>query len=364
MLSGLAGGLWLRNFQALAIVLIFGAAGLVVAAYAAASQRDMDATTEVAALVVLAAGVTAGVGYWGLAGGVIAITTLLLVEKSRIHDIARKLDDKALQAAVRFGVMAVVILPLLPEGPFGPWGGIRPRTLWLAVLMFSGLSFAGYIARKALPAAGYPVAGILGGMISSTSVTFSFSRLSRSEPGHGVSLALGVVGASTVLFLRVLLTTAALNAALVQIVAPLFVLPFLAGCAITAIGLWYNKPAETTADPINPLQFWTSLQMAALFQGVLFLVYWIGRTWGREGLFVSGAVLGLTDVDALTISMASSGHGATWELAAQALSIGILSNTALKAAISLAIGQGRFRWIAPAGLVAIGVALALSLAFL
>src|SRR6185295_10237483 len=149
--SGMAGRLWLEQFQVFAVILVTGAVALVVAAYIAAARRDVEATTEVAALVVLAAGVTAGIGEWPLAGGVIAVTTLLLVEKSRIHDIARRIDDTTLRAGVRFGVMAIVILPLLPEGPFGPWGGIRPRTLWIAVLLFSGLSFIGYLAHKALP---------------------------------------------------------------------------------------------------------------------------------------------------------------------------------------------------------------------
>jgi uncharacterized membrane protein (DUF4010 family) len=201
ILAGMAGWLWTQQYQALAAILMIGAVALVTAAYVAASRLDVDATTEVAALVVLAAGVVAAMGHWGLAGAIIALTTLLLVEKSRIHELVQRLDDTGLRAGVRFGVMAIVVLPLLPEGPYGPWGGIRPRTLWLAVLLFSGLSFAGYIARRASrSSSGYTVAGILGGLISSTSVVFSFSRLSRSERGQGVSLALGVIGASTVLF--------------------------------------------------------------------------------------------------------------------------------------------------------------------
>lgn len=257
ILAGMAGWLWTQQYQALAAILMIGAVALVTAAYVAASRLDVDATTEVAALVVLAAGVVAAMGHWGLAGAIIALTTLLLVEKSRIHELVQRLDDTGLRAGVRFGVMAIVVLPLLPEGPYGPWGGIRPRTLWLAVLLFSGLSFAGYIARRASrSSSGYTVAGILGGLISSTSVVFSFSRLSRSERGQGVSLALGVIGASTVLFLRVLAATIALNPALARMVLPYFVLPFAVGTLITVVGLRWNTDAsspQTTAT--NPLQF-------------------------------------------------------------------------------------------------------------
>src|SRR5262245_36420229 len=257
MLSGMSGWLWTNHLEMLAAVLLAGAAALVVAAYARASQHGVDGTTEVAALVVLAAGVAAGVGYWALAGASIAVTTLLLVEKSRIHDIAHRLDDVSVRAAVRFGVMAIVILPLLPEGPFGPGAGLRPRMLWLAVLIFSGLSFLSYLARKAFSGSiGYPVTGLLGGLMSSTSVTFSFSRLSRSESGHDKALAVGVIGASTVLFLRVLVATATLNPQLARAALPYLAGPFLAGVAATALSWRLNHDAaEKEEEMTNPLQF-------------------------------------------------------------------------------------------------------------
>jgi uncharacterized membrane protein (DUF4010 family) len=363
ILSGMSGWLWTSKSQALAVVLIAGAAGLVVAAYAAAARREADATTEVAAMVVLASGLVAGIGYWGLAGGSIAVTTLLLVEKSRLHDLARRIDDKSLRAAVRFGVMAIVILPLLPEGPFGPGAGFRPRTLWLAVLIFSGLSFAGYLATKAFrDGAGFPLAGMIGGIISSTAVTFTFSRLSRSKPNQEGSLAVGVSGASTILFLRVLVAAATLNPSFAGRVAPYFAFPFLVGATATALGWYRNKGSvEPDSEITNPLQFWSSVQMAALFQVVLYLVHWLGQRFGNRGLLVSGAVLGLTDVDALTISMAQGVHPQEWTAAAQALSIGILSNTLLKTTVATVLGSGRFRLQAAAGLAAIGAALLVSI---
>jgi uncharacterized membrane protein (DUF4010 family) len=91
------------------------------------------------------------------------------------------------------------------------------------VLLFSGLSFVGYSARRALHGSSwYSVAGILGGLISSTSVAFTFSRLSRSERDQGAELAVGVVGASTILFLRVLAGTLVLNPDLARAVLPYF----------------------------------------------------------------------------------------------------------------------------------------------
>src|SRR4029079_4327132 len=165
-----------------------------------------DATTEVAALVVLAAGVLAGIDRIALAGGLAAATTLLLAEKSRLHAFVARIDGEGFRAGVRFAVLALVVLPLVPEGPFGTWGGgIRPRSLWLLVLVFAGLSFAGYIARTPVSARygsaltalsraegpGTPV--LMGGLVSSRGVTLTFARASRDRPDDGVPLAQGVL---------------------------------------------------------------------------------------------------------------------------------------------------------------------------
>ena len=128
------------------MIILAGCAALIVAAYVAASRIEVDGTTEVAAFIVLASGAVAGMHHLQLASATVALTTLILVEKTRLHHLVERIEDTGLHAAVRFAVMAVVILPLLPVGPYGPWGGVRPRQLWILVLFFSGLSFAGTFA--------------------------------------------------------------------------------------------------------------------------------------------------------------------------------------------------------------------------
>ncbi len=355
-LAGLAGYLWSLAFQAFAVVLLAGAAGLVVAAYIAASRRHVDGTTEVAALVVLAAGVLSGTGSLVLGSGVIAVTTLLLVEKSHLHATIARIDDAGLRAGIRFAVMAVVILPLLPHGPFGPFGGIRPRQLWLFVLLFSGLSFLGYIARRLVGVGrGYSVTGLLGGLISSTAVTFTFSRISRQEEHYAAPLALGVVGACTVMNLRVLLATLILRPGLALALLPYVAAPFLAGLTIYSVG-WRRKDKDKDAGnegqlaqiSRNPLQIVSALEMTVLFQIVLFAVYIVRTHWGQAGLLWSGAALGFTDVDALTVSMAKGAEAQIpVAIAAQAIAVGVLSNTVLKFVLAVTIGKQVFRrWMA------------------
>lgn len=362
-LAGVAGWLWTHDFHPAAIVLLAGATALVVAAYAAASRRQVDGTTEVAALVILAAGLVAGTGHLVLASSLFAVTTLLLVEKSRLHSIVARIDDTGLRAGVRFAVMAVVILPLLPTGPFGPLGGIRPRQLWLFVLLFSGLSFAGYVAQRVIGSQrGYSIAGLLGGFVSSTAVAFTFARTSRENQAASFPLALGVVAACTVMNVRVLAATAILRPSLALALLPYLMAPLLAGLIIVLIGLRHSEERTFVKAPSNPLQVVSALQMTALFQIVLFAVYAVRSLWGNIGVLLSGAVLGLTDMDALTISMARNAEEQIpIAIAAQAIAIGILSNTILKLFLGLFLGRARFRKLASAWLTVLALATAVSI---
>ena len=365
--AGLSGWLWTVGLTGPAIVLLAGVGALVVVAYLAASRRDIDGTTEVAAFVVLAAGVLAGAGYLQVASAIIALTLILLIEKRQLHSLVRRLDVIEMRAAARFFVMAAVILPLLPEGPYGPLGGVRPRQLWMLVLFFSGLSFLGFLARRVVGRdRGYAVAGLLGGLVSSTTVTLTFSRLSREHTAFGASLAAGVLGANALLFPRVLIASVVQEPQLARAVWPAFVAPLGIALLLTWLGL--RAPAgrapNVPADK-NPLQVGAALQMAVLFQVVLFAVAFARQQFGEQGLYGSAAVLGLADVDALTISMArlTSTAEATAVVAATALTVGIFVNTLVKLTLVVAIGRGRFRLLATLGLTLIAVGLGAAVFF-
>jgi uncharacterized membrane protein (DUF4010 family) len=363
-LGGLAGWLWGAGFTLPAVVLLAGAAAITTAAYVARMRVDVDGTTEVAALVVIAAGVIAGAGVHRLASGVIALTTLLLVEKSRLHALVTRIDDIGLRAAARFAVMALVVLPLLPEGPYGPMGGVRPREIWALVLFFSGLSFLGYLARRVAGSGrGYLVTGLLGGLASSTNVTFTFARASRTDPTSGQALGFGAIAANAMLYPRVLLATAVLNVSLFPHVLGYLAIPALMAFAVTAIGA-RERDHDIGNEQIlsNPLQLPAALQMAALFQGVLMLVWVAGRYWGDRGILGTATVLGLTDVDALTISMARQAAPViSVETAALAIAVGVLSNTAMKLSLALFFGNPPFRRVAGGALFGMVLAAGISL---
>jgi uncharacterized membrane protein (DUF4010 family) len=367
LIGGIGGMLAAGGWVAVGAALIGGAALLAVLAYVVASQQtgDRDGTTEAAALLVLATGGLCGLGYASLGSGVAAVAVLALAEKGRIQALVAKIGERELRAALRFAVLAIVVLPLLPAGPFGPHSAIRPRELWTIVLLFSGLNFLGYLARRAVgPERGYGITGLLGGLVSSTAVALTFARKSRSEPGYAASLGFGVVAAGTVLVPRVLGITLVLSPPVAGELTPYLAPPLLVGTAFVA---WAMRRRHTGSAPLtaldaSPLRLVSAIKMAAAFQLVLLLIPAIRHIWGSAGVLGSAAVLGLTDMDALTYSMSRLGSTGAPGLAARAIAVGLAANTVLKLILVLSLGSPAFRRAAAPGLLALGVAAAAGLA--
>jgi uncharacterized membrane protein (DUF4010 family) len=345
LIGGVAGWLWDTGFSVAGALLLGAAATLVVVAYVAASPRDIDGTTEVAALVVLTAGLLAGLGQAAVASGMIAVGVLLLVEKTRLHSLVRLVGDRGFRAGARFAVMALVVLPLLPEGPFPALGDLRPRQLWLLVLLFSGLSFAGYIARAAIgEQQGLRLTGLLGGLVSSTSVTLTFARLSRGGQADGRALAAGTVAACTVLFPRVVVAAAVIYPPIAPGLIRFLSAPFLIGVLAILWGARRDDPPTAAPAAANPLQIGAALQMAVLFHLVWLLITYAESALGSVGLTATAIVTGLTDVDALTASLTlRAREGLSPAVAAAAIATGIAANTTLKLLIALMIGSSTFR---------------------
>lgn len=373
-LIGGFGGWFFRDGQpALAAVLVGGGVLFPIAAYAATLRRPgttTDGTTEVAAILVVAMGAAAALGHRSMASAAAVLCVLLLAEKSTFQNVLQKVAALELRAALQFAVLALVILPLLPSGAYGPFGAFQPRQLWTVVLLFSGLNFAGYIARRVIgETRGLGVTGLLGGLVSSTAVSLTFSRRSRTDPELSIPLALGVVAACTVLIPRLLVISSMLRPAVAAAAVPVLVLPFLVGVSLIVFVMWKARETRVPSMPApapaphapnsdqNPLALASSLQMALAFQVVLFAIAWVQQAVGTTGVLLSATLLGLTDVDALTVSMTRYGADpANVRVAAAAIGIGVLSNTLLKLALVVTIGAPRFRARAAAGLLALAAA--------
>lgn len=362
-IGGTAGWLLTAGSSAMAVALVAGASLLVGLAYwqaaRAGGREAIDGTTEMAAILVLALGVLAGWGELGVAGGAGALLVLALSEKAAIHAAVARLDSTEFRAAVQFAVLALIVLPVLPNTTYGPMGGINPRELWIVVLIFSGINFAGFIARRVVGASrGYGVTGALGGVISSTAVTLQFSRLSKVRPELGAPLAIGTIAASTVLLPRVLVLSLVLSPAVALALVPYLAPPFVAGALVTGALLMRDGRApgngQGEQEERNPLRLWSAIQMSVAFQLALMAIEFVRGSFGSQGILLSAALLGLTDMDALTLSMNKVGRAdGMVPLAAQAIAVGVSANAVLKLVVALALGSGRYRGRAAAGLVAL-----------
>ena len=371
LLGGIAGWLMAGGLALAGAIFLAAASALTIAAYVMASRRGaveqggspIEGTTEVAALVVLAIGTVSGLGFPLLTSAVAAVMVLALVEKTRINRAIARIGEPELAAALQFAVLALVILPLLPAGPYGPFDSVRPRALWVLVLIFSGLNFVGYLAERAIgPKRGYSLTGLLGGLVSSTAVTLRFSRTSREAPAASSGLALGVVGACTVLILRVLAVTTILRSAVTLALLPYVAPPLVAGMAVYAVVTRRGDKEDPRTSPgKSPLGLWEAIKMAVAFQLVLLLVPLVQQLWGSSAVVASAAVLGLTDVDALTLSMTRLTGPDAVTLGALGVAVGILANTLLKLGVAVVLGSAPFRRIAATGLALMAAASALGL---
>jgi len=359
LVGGVAGVVADLSYGEVAAALVVGGAALSVTAYAMAVRRPAagtDGTTEAAALTVVGLGLLAGLGWTGVAAGAGAIVVLLLREKARLHWLVRQLGEPELRAGLQFAVLAVVVLPLLPTGPLFGALAIKPRALWAVVLLFSGLNFAGFLARRIVGAS-------RGGVVSSTAVTLAFSRESRSQARLGDAMAQGVLAACVVLIPRVLVVSGALSPSVALALLPLVLPAFVVGVGVIALR-WRTDGDNgdgVATDEANPLRLLAAIRMAVAFQIAIIVLAWVRDTWGTAGLFATSAALGLTDMDALTVSMSRPEANLGASMAARAIAIGILANTLMKLVLVVTIGRSAYRRRAALGLASLAAGSAIGL---
>ncbi|HEY4252460.1 MAG TPA: MgtC/SapB family protein [Roseomonas sp.] len=320
------------------------------------ADDTLGLTSELAAIAVCLLGVLSTMGAQQLAAGLGVLLAALLAYKSPLHGLVQRIGWDDVLAVTRLGLASFVVLPLLPDRAVDPWGALNPYSLWLLALLIAGLSLAGYAAVRALgPGHGAAVTGLTGGLVSSTAVTLSFAR--RAGGGEATApLTAGILLAWAVMCGRVLVTVALLNRALLPPLAwPLG----LMGLAATAFALWHLRGAAAAAaqaavEVRNPFSLTEALKFAALFAAVQLLVALAQAYLPQGSVLIVAGLAGLTDVDAITLSMARQAQaGAAWPAVA-AIVIACLSNTLVKAGMAI--------YAAPAMRAPVGIATAAILA--
>ena len=328
----------------LPLTLFIVAAHLVALRWSPAADRAPGGTGFAAALLTVLVGALMNIGETRAAVLVTALTAVLLGIKQPIHDWTRRFTDSDIRAALQFAAITGIVLPLVPDRAFDPWGALNAYKIWLMVVLISGLGFAGYVAMRLLGArAGITFTALLGGIASSTASTLAFARGSRAEPALAGHHAFATVTACTVMLPRVLLALALFSPALsASLIVPLALMSTPA--IVFAAWFWLRRPAaaELAAPAVgNPLGLATAIKFAALYGGIGLLVkVAVAQGWHQTGLLPLSFVSGLTDVDAITLNLAQSVRNETvaLDLAARAVVVAAVANSLLKAGLAAALG--------------------------
>ena len=316
-------------------------AAVVITAYVyTATPRSHGITTEVASLLCFLYG---GLVWWNLsklAAALAVVTVLLLTSKEPLESISQKIGHQDITAALQFGIITLIVLPILPDRTYGPLDVLNPYIIWLMVVLIAGINFVGYILIKTLgPQQGIGLTGLLGGIASSTALTFGFSRRSRTEQSFSPEFALAIVLACSVMFIRVLVEAYMVNPAVGRI---LLIPVTAASCTglLCSVAVWFVRRQHATCFPEkeqvkiqNPFELWSAVLFGLLFGCILFLAKAAQIYLGTGGLYLSSVAAGVADVDPITLSLANLATATVNPpVAARAIMLAAVANTIVKMA--------------------------------
>jgi uncharacterized membrane protein (DUF4010 family) len=333
-------------------VTLIATAALVVAMYMRTTDHGLGITTEAATICAPALGMLCRVNY-DIAAVLGLLLTVILASKRTMHGMVRKVRRVELTDTLKFLVVILIVLPLLPNRALDPYDAFNPYKVGVLVVLISGISFAGYFLTRFLGAQkGLGLTGVIGGLTSSTAVTAAMAQQAKENPSLRAICAFSTVAANATMFARVLVVVALLH-------RPLFfrLLWSVGGMAVAAaaatVALWFaaGKEQKSAGDegrkevPLkNPFSVGPALKFAAFFVFILFLLKLAKLYLGDSGLYIASAVSGLADVDAITLSVSEqvSNEEMVGKVGAIAITIAVVSNSVTKTGIAISTGGWQF----------------------
>jgi uncharacterized membrane protein (DUF4010 family) len=306
-------GTWIVPAAMLGVVAVIMAGHLLQMREA---EIHTGTTTYMAMLVMFAVGAYLVVGPMLVAVAVGGGVAVLLQFKGELHGIAKKLGDEDLRAIMQFVLISCVILPVLPNDNFGPskllglstqvLNVFNPFETWLMVVLIVGMSLGGYIVYKFFGSnAGIVLGGVLGGAISSTATTVSYSRQAKENLFDGRTAAIVIMIASAVSFVRVLIAVLVVSPDFFLVVSgPVGIMMGLTLLPAMMIWLFGRRESKAMPDQKNPTQMKSALVFGVMYVGVLFALAAAKQYIGGRGLFLVAGISGLTEMDAITLSTA------------------------------------------------------------
>jgi uncharacterized membrane protein (DUF4010 family) len=300
-------------------------------------------TTSTAALLMYVVGAILAMDMMLIAiviGGCVAV---LLHWKGPMHDFVERVGEQEIKSIIQLVLLALVILPILPNKTYGPYDVINPFHAWLMVVLIVGISIVGYMAYKLLGAkVGTLLSGVLGGIISSTATTVAYARRSSGHSNSGDLAAIVVMIASTIVFFRVSFEVLILEPRILGHLAPLLAIMFLLMGAICAALFLTGYDKDQVIPPAkDPTNLKAAIIFGVLYVVVLFAVAAAKEHFSDKGLYVVATLSGLTDIDAITLTAANlikSGR-LDLDMGCRMILVGVLSNLVFKGGIAWILGS-------------------------
>ncbi|WP_452223299.1 MgtC/SapB family protein [Lacinutrix chionoecetis] len=328
-------------------------------------EADVGQTTEVAALLMFAIGAYLVLGSQLIGVLVGASMAVLLYIKEHLHGFIDKLKPKDINAIMTLVGISLIVLPILPNVTFGPYDVLNPRNIWLMITLIVGISVVGYFIYKFVgKKVGVISNGILGGLISSTATTVSYARKTADTASISKLAVFVITTASAVSFLRILFEVGVVIPEHLGVIA-LPIGAVILVMALVCVALFYiiNKDAsedEKMPEPENPAQFKSALIFGLLYGFILLAVAFTKEQFGNNALYIVSIISGLTDVDAITLSLSQlikegnleASFG--WKL----ILLAGLSNMLFKGVMAIVLGAKQIvKWV----VIAFGITIATGL---
>lgn len=346
-------------------------------------HNDRGITTEVSIFICFAIGIMVQMGNVQVATFITIIVAIILYLKKTTDNLSKRMEAEDIRAVLKFAIVTFVILPIFDPkfhvslGDIAPLKNmleknapglisielLNPHTVWLMVVLISAISFTGYFAIKLLGnRKGIGLTGLMGGLVSSTATTMEFSRRSSKNAGQYLPFSLAILLACTIMFPRILVEVLVVNARLIPSLSITMGMMAVTGFVISII-IWRKTGRESTEEMQlkNPFSIIPALQFAFLYAVIVFLVRIMSELTGDSGVYIVSVLSGLTDVDAITLSMSQLAKQDPSKLnqATVAITLAAFSNTIMKAVIAASIGSKGLRkviFIGFAIIIAAGIA--------
>lgn len=305
-------------------------------------EETSGITTEITALLMYLLGAYLILGEKTVAvvvGGTIAV---LLHLKPSMHAFARRLSERDLRSIMRFALISLIILPVLPNRTFGPYDVLNPFKIWLMVVLIVGIGLGGYGAYKLVGArAGTLLSGLIGGLISSTATTVSYARRAGINRGLSELAALVILIASTTLFIRMFVEISVVAPRILpRVAAPLAMLLIIHLVVCTLGYRAVGQHEKSMPEQSNPAELTPALIFGALYALITIAIAAAKEYFGSRGIYAVALISGFTDVDAITLSTANLAEAGTIEISTawRAMVIATLANMIFKTGAASILG--------------------------